>query len=334
MKCAFRLCFSALALLLTTTFVFAADDAKKETKSGDPAKKPEAAEKKIEKKEERKPSEGATKPERKPGEGTPRGERKPGEERRPQGGDGRRSEFPAEVKLTEDQEKKLAELRTEFGGKFSELSQKRDAILSDEQKTARTEVEKKLREGGVGRQEYADAMAAALKLTPEQKTKTDAVEAEASALRKEMETKRMAILTDAQKAELRKLMAAREIDRTFQMPAEFNLTDEQKKGLKALQDEHAAELKTLTEKRDAIMTDERKAAAQAVYKQGQDGKLDREAMRAALDEALKLSEAEKTELQETQHKLGELSRKVFDAKLALLTAEQKAEFEKKFGSRR
>lgn len=329
MKCVLRICFSSLALLLTTTFVFA-DDTKKETKPGDTAKKPSEAAAK----EERKPADGATKQERKPSEGAPRGERKPGEERRPQAGNGRRSEFPAEIKLTEDQEKKLADLRTEFGGKFVELSTKRDAVLTDEQKAARTEVEKKARDGSLSRQEYADAVAAALKLTAEQKTKTEAVEAEANTLRRDMETQRMAVLTDAQKAELRKLISAREVERTFQFPGDFTLTDEQKKGLKALQDEHAAELKTLTEKRDAIMTDERRVAQQAVFNDIQAGKLDREGVRSALDAALKLTDAEKTELNETQQKLGELSRKIFDAKLALLTAEQKAEFEKKFGSRR
>lgn len=328
MKCAFRLCFSTLALLLSTTLVYAADDAKKEAKPDAPAKKPSE----VSAKEERKPSEGATKSERKPGEAAPRGERKPGDERRPQAGDGRRSEFPVEIKLTEEQEKKLADLRTDFGGKFSELSKKRDAILSDEQKTARTETEKKLREGGVSRQEYADAMAAALKLTSEQKTKTEAVEAEASVLRREMETQRMAVLTDAQKGEFRKLIAARELERFFQLPGDFTLTDEQKKGLKALQDEHSAELKTLTEKRDTIMTEERKTALQAVYKDAA-GK-DRQALSEAMDAALKLTDAEKTELNETQHKLGELQRSIQDKKLALLTAEQKAEFEKKFGSRR
>jgi len=342
MKCSFRAALAAVAMLLSTTFVFA-DDAKKETKPAEGAKKPaEAAA------GDRKPTEGKTseakpngetkrKPEagaeRKPAAGTERkpeaaGERKPGRD-----GGGQRSEFPAEIKLTEEQNKKLADLRVEAGTKFSELSKQRDAILSAEQLAARKEVEQKARDGSLSRQEYADAIAAALKLTDDQKKKMEAVEVEANKMRQEIDTARMAILTDEQKSTFRKLMAAREIERMFSLPAEFTVTDEQKTGLKALEVAHAAELKSLTEKRDVIMTDERKAALAAVYKDARDNNKDRQAMSEAIDAALKLTDAEKTELNETQQKLGELNRTIHERKLALLTAEQKQEFEKKFGSR-
>ena len=46
----------------------------------------------------------------------------------------------------DDQQAKLNELRTKFGAMFAELAKQRDAILTDEQKTARGEAEKKIRE--------------------------------------------------------------------------------------------------------------------------------------------------------------------------------------------
>lgn len=341
MKCVFRTCLSSLVMLLTITPVFAADEKKpeakkeapKKTEAAEGARKPEAAPK-----AERKP-EG----ERKPSAETPRGERKPeagaerkpeaGTERRPARDGGRRSEFPEEIKLTDEQLKKLEGLRTEAGGKFSALSEKRDAVLTEAQKAARAEVEKKLREGGMSRQEYTDAMAAALKLTDEQKPKMEAIEAEANQMRRDAETARMAVLTDEQKSTLRKLMAARELERMFMLPPDFTTTDEQKAVLKKLQDEHAAELKTLTEKRDSIMTPERRTALEAVYKDARENNKDRQALAEAMNAALNLTDAEKSELNETQQKLGELNRKINDAKLAVLTPEQKAEFEKRLGSR-
>lgn len=323
MKLTIRACFISSVLMLTTTLTFA-DHAEKGGKPEGTAGKPAAEAKKVE---------------RKPSEETPRGERKPdGTNRQGQGqprdGGVRRGEYPEQIKLSEEQQAKLATMRSEFSEKFGALQKKRDAILTDEQKTARTEVDKKMREGKMSRQEFTDALTAALKLTPEQKTKVEAVDAEINALGRERETQRLALLTDAQKAELRKIVAEQGIERAFQFPADVNLTDEQKKGLKALQTEYAAELTTLTEKRDAIMTDERKAAVQAVYKEAQESKKDRQALGAALDAALKLTEAEKSELSETQQKLNELQRSINEKKLALLTPEQKQEFEKKYGSRR
>jgi Spy/CpxP family protein refolding chaperone len=342
MKCVFRTCLSSLVMLLTITPIFAADEKKGEAKKDAP-KQVEATEgapkKEAAPKAERKPD-----GDRKPSAETPRGERKPeagaerkpeaGAERRPaRDGGGRRSEFPEEIKLTDEQLKKLEALRTDAGGKFTALSEKRDAVLTDAQKAARAEVEKKLREGGMSRQEYADAMAAALKLTDEQKPKMEAIEAEANQMRRDAETARMAVLTDDQKLTLRKLMAARELERMFMLPPDFTTTDEQKAGLKKLQDEHAAELKTLTEKRDSIMTPERRTALEAVFKDARENNKDRQALAEAMNAALNLTDAEKTELNETQQKLGELNRKINDAKLALLTPEQKAEFEKRLGSR-
>lgn len=330
MKCAFRVCFSTLALLLTTTFV-AADDTKKDPKPAAETKKPAA--------EAKKPSATATKEDRKPAEGAPRGERKPDGanprgEGKPRDGGGRRSEFPAELKFTDEQQKKLTDLQAEFGGKFGELSKQRDAVYTEEQKTARAEVEKKLRDGGLNRQEYVDAMAAALKVTAEQKTKIDAVETEFAKARRDYEEQKMAVLTAEQKSTFSKLRLAQEIERMFQFPGDLTLNEEQKKGLKAVQDEFTAELTAAMEKQNTIMTDERRAAQQAVFKEAAESKKDRQALGEALDAALKLTDAEKAELKEAQGKLFDLRGKIQEKKLAVLTPEQKQEFEKKYGSRR
>ena len=115
--------------------------------------------------------------ERKPADGAPRGERAPGAPRQGGAGGGR-SEFPEEIKLTDEQQAKLKEINAANGSKLEELSKKRDAILTAEQRTARSEAEKKVRGGGLGRQEAADLRASAVKLTAEQKTQVDAIEQE------------------------------------------------------------------------------------------------------------------------------------------------------------
>ncbi|MCE9603644.1 MAG: hypothetical protein K8U03_01935 [Planctomycetia bacterium] len=275
-----------------------------------------------------KPSEAAPSGERKPNAEAPRGERQTDGRR-----GGARSLFPDEVKLTAEQLTKLEELQTKINTQATELSKKRDAILTDEQRTARDGAYKKMREGNLSRQEAADLIATAVKPTAEQKTKLDAVEEEARKLRGDAETQRLALLTPEQKTTYRKVQATRDLERMFAMPGDFTLTDEQKKGLKTLQDELIGELTAATEKRDVILTDERKAAREAAYKDIRENNKDRQAAAEALDAALKLTDAEKSELSASEQKLNELRQKIQERKLALLTAEQKQEFEKKFGSR-
>jgi Spy/CpxP family protein refolding chaperone len=288
-------------------------------------------------KREAKPRDG----ERKPAEaGAPRGERKPNADAAPRGErpagarDGGRSEFPAEIKLTEDQQTKLTELRTKFSATFGELAQKRDAIYTAEQLKARKEVEEKMRAGNLGRQEYADLVESTVKLTPDQKTKIAEVEQEANKLRAEIEKERNALLTDEQRTTLRKLNTARSMERMFSLPGELKPTEEQIAGLKKLQSELGDELASLTEKRDSIMTPERRMALEeAMKKLRESNNTDRQAFADAMQSALNLSAAEKAELSETEGKLRDVQKKVHEGMLSLLTAEQKAEFEKRLGGR-
>ncbi len=262
-------------------------------------------------------------------EGQPRGERPAGERQ-----SAPRSEFPAEIKLTDEQQTKLGELRATFGAKFAELAKERDAILTAEQLKARGEVEQKIRAGGVSRQEVAELFANAVKLKPDQKTKTEAVEQAANKLRQEAEQAKLAVLTAEQQTQLRTLNAERELARFFAVPDDIKLSDEQKAGLKSLQDELSGELKTWTEKRNAIMTPERVAARDKVFKEAREGNQDRQALAAALQAAVNLSDTERADLTAAEQKLREIYEQIQTRKLGLLTPEQKQEFEKRFGSGR
>lgn len=270
--------------------------------------------------------------ERKPADGAPRGERAPGPPRQP--GSGVRSEFPEEIKLSAEQQAKLKEMQAAMAAKIEELNKKRDALLTDEQKKARTEAEQKIRAGGLSRQEVGDLLSSALKLTAEQKTQIDAIEQEGQTIRCEVEQQKAALLTDEQKGILRKLTLARTVERQFSIPGEIAITDEQKSGLKSLLEELGPKLTDLSEKRGAIMTSERQATLEAAQKAARESNLDRQAYADAVNAALNLTDAEKTQLAEVEQSLRDLFQQIQDRKLALLTSEQKEELQKRFGAPR
>jgi Spy/CpxP family protein refolding chaperone len=283
--------------------------------------------------QERKPADGSPRGERNSAEGAPRGERAPGPPR-DAGARGERLGFPAEIKLTDEQQAKLKEMQANVSSKVEELGKKRDAILTAEQTTARAAADKKIHEGGLSRQEIGDLLSAALKLTAEQKTQMDAIEQELQQLRREAGEQRMALLNEEQKAILRKLNVAWTVERQFGLPGEINLTGEQKAGLKSLHEELGPKLAEWSEKRGAIMTAERQAALEAAQKAARESNLDRQAYADAVNAALNLSQAEKTQLAEVEQSLRDLYQQIQDRKLALLTAEQKDELQKRFGSGR
>lgn len=279
---------------------------------------------------ERKPDDGAPRGERSANPGAPRGERQPGAERTP-GPGGPRSEFPAELKLTDEQQAKLKEINTTFGARQAELSKKRESILTEEQRTAHAEASKKLREGNLSRQEASDLIAAAVKLTPEQKSQIEAVELEARQLNQESTAQKMAVLTDEQRGILRKQTIAASVARSFTIPGGIALSEEQKTSLLALNGELGGKLADLTEKQALILTDERRAAREAAYKEARESGKDRQATADAVEAALKMSDAEKAQLAEVEQSLRELNQQIRDRMAALLTAEQRAELEQKFG---
>ena len=205
-----------------------------------------------------------------------------GGERRGAGRDGGgNGGFPAEIALTEEQQKKLSDLRSTFGPAFAEIDRKRAAILTDEQKQARLEIEQRVRDGGLGRQEAAALLESSVKLSPEQKAALDAIELEARKVRSDAEVQRMAVLTDAQREVLRGIERSRRVERTFQLPAEIQLDDVQRAALKAVQDELGNELATLDEKKEKLLTPERIAARDKVMQAVREGSMDRQAAAAA-----------------------------------------------------
>ncbi|HEV7401294.1 MAG TPA: hypothetical protein VGO11_00125 [Chthoniobacteraceae bacterium] len=267
--------------------------------------------------------------------GAPRGERPAGERGagdRNAGG-GRRAEFPEELKLTEEQQAKIREISTEIGASDAEMAKKREALLTDEQRTAQADVVQKIREGGLSRQEAGEQLAAALKLTPDQQKQMDELDAARRALGQEANTRKAAVLTDEQRGTMRKLTIAAGVTRMFSIPGPIEASDAQKTSLKALQDELGPKLIELTEKQASILTDERRAAREAAFKEARESGKDREAMAQAVEAALHLTDAEKTQLAETEQSLRELNEQIRDKIVGLLTPEQKAEFEKR-GARR
>ena len=253
-------------------------------------------------------------------------------ERTPAGREGgHNGGFPAEITLTEEQQKKIADLRVTFGPALAELDRKRAAILTDEQKQARLEAEQRIRTEALGRQEAAALLESAVKPSAEQKAAFDAVEQETRKVRSEAEVQRLAVLTEEQRQVLRGIERSRRTERMFQMPPEIKLDDAQRAGLKAVQDELGNEVVALEEKKEKLLTPERIAAREKVMQAVREGSMDRQAAAAALESAMALTDAEKAELMSAEASLQDLRQKIQDRVLALLTPEQRQELEKKFG---
>lgn len=118
-------------------------------------------------------------------------------------------QLPKEVELTADQQAKLDALKKEHGPKLAELQKRVDEILSMEQKTARKEAIAKAREEKLKGKEAREALEAALKLTPEQKEKWTAAQAEIQAAQGKVRERIAEFLTDEQKAKVPGLAPAK-----------------------------------------------------------------------------------------------------------------------------
>jgi len=244
---------------------------------------------------------------------------------------GQNGGFPAEIMLTEDQQKKIADLRTTFGPVIAQLEQQRAAILTDEQKKTRIEVDQKIRAEGLGRQSATALLESSVKLSAEQKASLELIERESRNLRAEIEVQRMAVLTDDQRQVLRGIERSRRMERMFQLPEEIKLDDAQKAALKSVQDELYDDLETLDAKKDKVLTPERIAAREKVIMAARDGTMDRQAAAAAIEAAIGLTDAERAELAATESLLRDVRKKIQDRVLALLTPEQKQALENKIG---
>lgn len=116
--------------------------------------------------------------------------------------------FVAKLELTEAQKKQVAEIDKKFGAKVQELTKKRQAILTDEQRATQRELMAKARKDGKQGQQMRKDMAAALKLTDAQKAQQKELAAVQQKLQKEIIAALGKVLTDEQKSKLPKRASA------------------------------------------------------------------------------------------------------------------------------
>jgi len=137
--------------------------------------------------------------ERKRGEG-----RKPGEGRAPGGAFLSEAVFKAVEGLeglSDDQKEKVGKIKE----KAAELAKKREAVLTEEQKTARQKAMEDAKAAGKTGREIFQAAREAVKLTDEQREKSEALAKEGAGLFKEL----MSVLTEDQRTKLRESMRPR-----------------------------------------------------------------------------------------------------------------------------
>ena len=112
--------------------------------------------------------------------------------------------------LTSDQKDKLEALKKEYEPKFKAIREKREKILTDDQKKAVADAMKAAREAtGDDRRAAYGKVRDAMKLTDDQKKDMEAVMKEGRDLFEEVRPKVMDVLTDTQKEDLKKLMPQR-----------------------------------------------------------------------------------------------------------------------------
>ncbi len=108
------------------------------------------------------------------------------------------------LKLTAAQQAKITELKKEYAPKFKEVRQSKEAVLTPAQKHARANVLSAAKAAKAAGKKPADmhkAVAAAIKLSPDQQAKMAKLDKSATALRAEVHKKILAILTPQQVAE-------------------------------------------------------------------------------------------------------------------------------------
>ena len=108
------------------------------------------------------------------------------------------------IELTKEQKAAMAPIEKEFAPKFAELNKSRQAILTDEQKSAQKELIAKLRAAGKKPDaETRKQLAEITKLSPEQKEKSNEIRASFGKLRQDFLAKVDVILTAEQKEKIK-----------------------------------------------------------------------------------------------------------------------------------
>jgi len=97
-----------------------------------------------------------------------------------------------------DLKEKIVKIIDENAGKLKELSAKVEAVLTDEQKTARNAARKAAKDAGKKNKEAETEVTAAMKLTDEQKKKMDEAQKALDAARADMNKAIAALVTDEQ----------------------------------------------------------------------------------------------------------------------------------------
>jgi Spy/CpxP family protein refolding chaperone len=110
------------------------------------------------------------------------------------------------IELTADQKAKVQDLQKEIGPKMKAIQEKREAIMTDEQKKCLADAMKAARDSGKGREAFRAAMDS-VKLTDEQKAKMEDVRKEQGEVQKQIHEKLQSILTPEQQEQLKKKMA-------------------------------------------------------------------------------------------------------------------------------
>jgi Spy/CpxP family protein refolding chaperone len=104
--------------------------------------------------------------------------------------------------LGADLKEKIVKIIDENAGKLKEAQAKIDSVLTDEQRRAKKAAQKAAKDAGKKGKEAADEVAAAVKLTDEQKKKTDELTAELNAAHAEMNKAINALLTPEQQEKI------------------------------------------------------------------------------------------------------------------------------------
>ena len=112
-------------------------------------------------------------------------------------------QVPKTIDLTAEQKKTLAAINNEYGPKFLGARDKRDGILTADQKQARAAAFKANRQAKRKGKAARTAVDAALNLTDEQKQAYKKAQKAVAAIRKEARDKFLAVLTPEQRQKLR-----------------------------------------------------------------------------------------------------------------------------------
>ncbi|MDB5334662.1 MAG: hypothetical protein JWN70_281 [Planctomycetaceae bacterium] len=111
-------------------------------------------------------------------------------------------ELPSIIVLSAEQMTKLAEVKKEFEPKLEELNKKQAGILTDAQKTARKDAAKAAKAAGKTGKEAQAEVAAAIKLTDDQKKQQEEVGKELKELNGKIRNQISSFLTEEQKTHL------------------------------------------------------------------------------------------------------------------------------------